>query len=57
MHFFIIFKKECDFCFFSFLQDSSIKRQKAKKDICDFRDDKIFVLVFHIVVDYMYMLS
>ena len=35
---------------FLFLQSSSIKRQKAKEYIiCYFRDDKIFVLVFHIV--------
>ena len=45
------------FCFFSFLQGSSIKRQNAKEYIRLFRDDKIFVLFFHIVVDNMYMLS
>ena len=55
--FIIFYKKESDFCFFSFLEGSSIKRQKAKEYICYFRDNKIFVLFFHIVVDYMYMLS
>ena len=56
--FFLYYKKIVIFVSFLFLQGSSIERQKAKKYIiCYFRNDKIFVLVFHIVVDYMYMLS
>ena len=55
--YYILFLKNVMFGLFSFLHGSSIKRQKSKEYTCYFRDDKTFVLFFHIVVDNMYMLS